>query len=154
MIQLKRHGARILALNAFVAIVLATTPVLASPIEPGAIRVVDGDTIEARGAVFRLVGFDTPEAGNRARCESERTLAAAASRRLRQLVGGGGLDFARVPCSCRPGTEGTQLCNHGRLCGTLRARGGDVGAILISEGLARPFLCGPQSCPAQQGWCD
>jgi hypothetical protein len=33
---------------AFVAIVLATTPVLASPIEPGAIRVIDGDTIEGK----------------------------------------------------------------------------------------------------------
>jgi endonuclease YncB( thermonuclease family) len=154
MIQLKRHGARILALMAFVAIVLATTPLLASPIEPGAIRVIDGDTIEARGAVFRLVGFDTPEAGNRARCESERTLAAAASRRLRQLIAAGGLDLERVACSCRPGTEGTPACNHGRLCGALRARGRDVGAILISEGLARPFLCGPQSCPSQQGWCE
>jgi hypothetical protein len=95
MIQLERHDARILALMAFVAIVLATTPVLASPIEPGAIRVIDGDTIEARGAVFRLVGFDTPEAGNRAQCESERTLAAAASRRLRHLIAGGGLDPGR-----------------------------------------------------------
>jgi endonuclease YncB( thermonuclease family) len=61
---------------------LLAAPALASPIEPGAVRVIDGDTIEARGAVFRLVGFDTPEMGNRARCEHERTLAAAA-RRLR-----------------------------------------------------------------------
>jgi hypothetical protein len=45
------------------------------------------------------------------------------------------------------------VANHGRLCGTLRARGHDVGAILISEGFARPFVCGPQSCPPQLGWC-
>jgi endonuclease YncB( thermonuclease family) len=134
-------------------VMLLATPALAIPIESSAVRVIDGDTIEAGGAVFRLVGFDTPETGSRARCESERTLAAAAARRLRQLIGGGALDLERVACSCRPSTEGTPACNHGRLCGTLRARGRDVGAILISEGLARPFLCGPQSCPAQQGWC-
>jgi endonuclease YncB( thermonuclease family) len=133
---------------------LLAVPALATPIEPGAVRVIDGDTIEARGAVFRLAGFDTPETGSRARCESERTLGAAASSRLRQVVAAGGLDLERVTCSCRPGTEGTPTCNHGRLCGTLRARGRNVGAILISEGLARPFLCGPQSCPAQQGWCE
>jgi endonuclease YncB( thermonuclease family) len=138
-----------------ILIALAVTPAatLASPIEPGAIEVVDGDTIRAGGLTFRLVGFDTPETGSRARWEYERTLAAVASRRLRHLIVGGGLDLERVACSCRPGTEGTPACNHGRLCGTLTARGRDVGAILISEGLARPFLCGPQSCPAQQGWC-
>jgi hypothetical protein len=71
-------------------------PALGSPIEPGAIEVVDGDTIRAGGRTFRLVGFDTPEMGSRSRCEHERALAAAASRRLRQLVAGGGL----VACSC------------------------------------------------------
>jgi endonuclease YncB( thermonuclease family) len=134
------------------AIVFAA-PVLASPIEPGAIEVVDGDTIRAGGRTVRLVGFDTPEMGSRARCESERMLAAAASTRLRQLIAGGGLDLEWVACSCAPGTEGTLACNHGRACATLKARGRDVGAILISEGLARPFVCGPQSCPAQQAWC-
>jgi endonuclease YncB( thermonuclease family) len=142
----------VLALMAVVG--MATTPALGSPIEPGATEVVDGDTIRAGGRTFRLVGFDTPEMGSRSRCEHERALAAAASRRLRHLIAGGGLDLERVACSCRPGTEGTPACNHGRLCGTLRVRGRDVGAILISEGLARPFLCGPQSCPAQQGWCE
>jgi endonuclease YncB( thermonuclease family) len=133
---------------------LLAAPALASPIEPGAIRVIDGDTIEARGAVFRLVGFDTPEVGSRSRCERERALGAAASRRLRQLVAGGVLDLEPVACSCRPGTEGTPACNHGRLCGTLRARGRDVGLILINEELARPFICGLQTCLAQQGWCE
>jgi endonuclease YncB( thermonuclease family) len=82
---------------------LAATPAVASPIEPGAIEVVDGDTIRAGGRTFRLVGFDTPEMGSRARCEYERTLGAAASRRLRQLVAGGGLDLEPVACACRPG---------------------------------------------------
>jgi endonuclease YncB( thermonuclease family) len=142
--------------RAMLVLVLAVVPMatLASPIEPGAIEVVDGDTIRAGGRTFRLVGFDTPEMGSRAKCESERTLGAAASRRLRELVAGGGLDLEPVACACRPGTEGTPACNHGRACGTLKARGRDVGAILISEGLARPFVCGSTSCPAQQGWCE
>jgi endonuclease YncB( thermonuclease family) len=144
------------AQQSLLLLLLAAAPVvtLASPIEPGAIEVVDGDTIRAGGRTARLVGFDTPETGSRARCETERTLAAAASARLRQLIAGGGLDLERVACSCRPGTEGTLLCNYGRLCGTLTARGRDVGLILISEGLARPFVCGPQSCPPFQGWCE
>ena len=44
---------------------------VASPIESGAVRVIDGDTIEARGAVWRLVGFDAPETGRRAQCSIE-----------------------------------------------------------------------------------
>jgi hypothetical protein len=52
----------IVRLVAVAALVLAA-PALASPIDPGAIRVIDGDTIEARGVVFRLVGFDTPKVG-------------------------------------------------------------------------------------------
>jgi hypothetical protein len=59
----------------------------ADPIAPGAIEVIDGDTIRAHGRTVRLVGFDAPESGLRARCESERALAAKATSRLRQLVG-------------------------------------------------------------------
>jgi hypothetical protein len=43
----------VLALMAVVAI--ATTPGLGSPIEPGAIEVLDGDTIRAGGRTFRLL---------------------------------------------------------------------------------------------------
>jgi endonuclease YncB( thermonuclease family) len=125
-----------------------------APIEPGAVEVVDGDTIRAHGQIFRLVGFDAPESGSNARCEAERTLAARATFRLRQLVSGGGLDLERVPCACQPGTEGTRRCNFGRLCGLLKARGRDVGTILITEGLARPYICGKTRCPKRETWCE
>jgi endonuclease YncB( thermonuclease family) len=131
-----------------------STRAAASPIEPGAIRVVDGDTIAIGATVYRLVGFDAPETGSRARCESERTLGARASFRLRQLVSGGGLTLEPIRCSCPPGTEGTKACNYGRLCARLIARGRDVGDILISEGLARPYVCGTTLCPRRQPWCD
>jgi endonuclease YncB( thermonuclease family) len=137
-----------------VGLLAFATASAAAPIQPGQIEVVDGDTIRFGTQVYRLVGFDTPETGLQSRCERERTLAAAATRRLRQLVAGGGLSLERVPCACQPGTEGTQRCNYGRLCGVLTARGRDVGATLIAEGLARRYECGARSCPRRESWCN
>ena len=124
----------------------------ASPLSSGQVEVLDGDTIRIAGETFRLVGFDAPET-YRAQCASERELGNRATFRLRQLVADGGLDLERVPCSCRSGTEGTPRCNYGRSCGVLRARGQDVGARLIAEGLARAYLCGRTSCPTRESWC-
>ena len=52
----------------------------------GEIAVVDGDTVRHQGQLYRLVGFDTPEKGDLARCEQERRLAEKATQRLRQLI--------------------------------------------------------------------
>jgi endonuclease YncB( thermonuclease family) len=124
----------------------------ASPLGPGQVEVLDGDTIRVAGETFRLVGFDAPET-YRARCSSERDLGNRATFRLRQLVAGGGLDLERIKCSCPTGTEGTRRCNYGRSCGTLKARGHDVGAVLVAEGLARAYVCGRTSCPSRESWC-
>jgi endonuclease YncB( thermonuclease family) len=125
----------------------------AATIEPAQIQVIDGDTIRANGQVYRLVGFDTPESGLNAQCESVRTLAARATSRLRQIVAAGGLGLDRVPCACPAGTEGTQQCNYGRLCAVLSSGGLDVGALMIGEGLARRYVCSATRCPPRQGWC-
>jgi endonuclease YncB( thermonuclease family) len=93
-----RHLAFILAFVASIA--------NASPLDPGQVEVVDGDTVRISGETFRLVGFDAPET-YRAQCPSERELGNRATFRLRQLVAGGGLDLERIACSCRAGTEGT-----------------------------------------------
>ena len=122
-------------------------------LSPSDISVVDGDTIRARGRTVRLVGFDAPETGDRARCHGERELAQRATEQLRRLVAGGGVDLRMVPCACAPGTEGTSACNFGRACGYLSVQGRDVGATLISQGLAKPYLCGATSCPPRQLWC-
>ena len=127
-----------------------------APVPPRAasISVIDGDTVRANGQTYRLVGFDTPESGSLARCERERKLADAATNRLRQLVANSQTALEPVRCSCPPDTEGTQQCNHGRLCARLRADGQDVGSILISEGLARSYVCGQTGCPRRQSWCS
>ena len=80
---------------------------------PADIFVIDGDTISARGRVVRLVGFDAPETGNRARCQRKRELGDQATTRLKSLIANGGIDLRMVPCACAPGTEGTSACNFG-----------------------------------------
>jgi Micrococcal nuclease (thermonuclease) homologs len=129
---------------------------IAAPIDPDEVRVIDGDTMRVyhRKPNVRLVGFNAPET-RKAKCEAERVLGASATRRLRELVRQGDLDFEFVQCSCRPGTEGTMSCNWGRRCGTLKARGRDVGEILIAEKLAMPFICERTSCPRTPSpWCE
>jgi endonuclease YncB( thermonuclease family) len=38
----------------------------------GPIEVIDGDTIRLNGTAYRLIGFDTPERGDKAQCDDER----------------------------------------------------------------------------------
>ena len=128
----------------------------AEPIDSTEIRVIDGDIIRVhhKQPNVRLVGFNAPET-RRAACEAERELGAKATRRLRDIVGAGNLDFVYVACSCPPGTQGTQACNYGRDCGTLKSEGRDVGAILMEEGLAVLFACGATRCPkTPRPWCQ
>ena len=82
-----------------VLLMLIASAATAEPIAPGSIKVVDGDTVSVRGKLVRLIGFDTPEAGSHASYESERTIAARATFRLRQIIAGGGLDLSLLPCA-------------------------------------------------------
>jgi endonuclease YncB( thermonuclease family) len=117
------------------------------------IHVVDGDTVRSGGRTFRLVGFNTPETGDNAQCAEERALAARATARLQELVAAGRTELERRPCACKPGTEGTESCNYGRLCAKLFTQGRDAGSILIAEDLAEPYVCGGTSCPRRRDWC-
>jgi endonuclease YncB( thermonuclease family) len=81
-----------------------------SPKVVQSISVIDGDTVRFDGNAYRLVGFDTPEKGDKAKCDGERQRAKAASNRMRGLVSGVGAHLERVSCSCKPGDEETQRC--------------------------------------------
>jgi endonuclease YncB( thermonuclease family) len=147
--------ARILIWSVIMTLTLWTGAVLSAPITPDEVRIIDGDTIRIHHQQpdVRLVGFNAPET-RRAQCDFERDLGGKATARLRDLVRSTKLDFEFVACSCRSGTEGTSSCNYGRRCGTLKANGQDVGAILIRENLAVPFVCGQTSCPpTPKPWC-
>src|SRR5919197_907598 len=89
---------------------LVGAPAFAEPLGPTGVRVLDGDTIEAHGAVYRLVGFDAPETGRRAQCASERETGELAKAQLVKLVAGGEIDLERVACSLRAATTGTPAC--------------------------------------------
>jgi endonuclease YncB( thermonuclease family) len=128
---------------------------LTEPIAPSRITVLDGDTIrvDGRRPGIRLLGFNAPETII-AQCEPERVLGYTAMRRLRQLIASGNLDLQHVRCACPAGTERTPSCNYGRTCAVLKARGEDVAAILIREGLAVAFHCSGTGCPpTPRPWC-
>ncbi|RVD39545.1 thermonuclease family protein [Mesorhizobium sp. M4A.F.Ca.ET.020.02.1.1] len=117
--------------------------------------ITDGDTIRLNGAAkgTRLVGFNAPESIE-PRCTVEADIGRRAKARLTELVASARLELKMIRCSCPAGTEGTNRCNYGRSCGSLFANGQDVGDVLISEGLAVPFICGDTSCPpTPRPWC-
>lgn len=125
------------------------------PLARSQFTITDGDTIRLKGAAkgTRLAGFNAPESIE-PRCDAEGDLGRQAKARLKELVATAKLQLKMVPCSCPPGTEGTYACNYGRSCGFLFADGRDVGEVLMSEGLAVPFVCGSTSCPpTPRPWC-
>ncbi|AMX97126.1 thermonuclease family protein [Mesorhizobium sp. M7A.F.Ca.US.014.04.1.1] len=126
-----------------------------APLASSQFTITDGDTIRLNGSDkgTRLVGFNAPES-IQPRCDAEADLGQRAKARLKELVAAAKLELKMVPCSCPAGTEGTGKCNYGRSCGSLFADGQDVGDILVSEGLAVPFVCGSTSCPpTPRPWC-
>jgi micrococcal nuclease len=131
----------------------ATQQAAAYPIESNQIRVIDGDTITADGKTIHLFGFIAPEVQS-AQCQAERDLGVKASRRMRDLISAGGLDYSPVPCACPTTLLGKWACTLARTCGALKAKGRDVGQILMAEGLAVPFSCDGMQCPkAPKPWC-
>ncbi len=128
---------------------------IASQFSTQSFTVTDGDTIRLDdGTRVRLNGFNAPESRD-PQCDREAILGNRAKERLEELVATGRTRVSQVPCACKPGTEGTDKCNYGRSCGMLQVNGRDVGQILISEGLAVPFVCGQTHCPkTPRPWCN
>jgi endonuclease YncB( thermonuclease family) len=123
----------------------AGEPPLAGPLPAEVVRIVDGDTIEARVRIWlrqqvtidvRVRGIDAPEL--KGRCREETILAAAATERLAELAG-------RTVSLTDIGEDkyGGRV-----LARVANAEGGDVGALMLESGLARPYVGGRRG-----DWC-
>ncbi len=100
---------------------------------------VDGDTLDYGDDRYRLVGFDTPET-YRSQCHAEKALGLKAKARLTELI----QTADQIELIIQP-----ELDAHDRFLAVGRVAGQDVGAILISEGLARSYSGGKR-----RSWCS
>jgi endonuclease YncB( thermonuclease family) len=85
----------------FVIVLAATTVAIAEPIEPEAVRVIDGDTIAAYRIHWRVVGFDALETF-RPQCQSEQQRGREATARLAHKTPRA---TARRGCACCPASS-------------------------------------------------
>lgn len=108
------------------------------------LSVTDGDTFRARVPVWdnidvvtavRIRGIDTPEL--KGKCPAEKAMALEAKARLAVLLNGQ-VQLLHV--------EPDKY--SGRVDADVSVNGKSVAAVLIAEGLARPYTGG-----ARQGWC-
>ncbi len=90
--------------------------------------VVDGDTFYLDGHSIRVADIDTPET-YRSRCSYEANLGAQATRRFMQLLNAGPFVVKPIPFRDKD--------RYGRKLRTVHRNGQSLGAILVSEGLAR-----------------
>lgn len=125
-------------LTFLVFFLVSTATAQAAPLSSRDIYLIDGDTADVGNDRFRLVGYDTPET-YKPRCQYEKALGDEATRRARQLVRDAGtVDFIVLPGRDKYGRGLARIFLHGH----------DLGNILISEGLARPYSGG-----RRQSWC-
>ena len=139
VISLSRLFAPLTALALLLAL---CSPATAAPFvvchygQPASGCVVDGDTFWLAGEKIRPSGFDAPEMG-KPKCSGPAPLAKASRAQLLELLNRGRVSISR---------EGHD--KYGRTLATVTAGGRDVGAVLISEGLARRYV------PGQRPWCN
>jgi micrococcal nuclease len=100
--------------------------------------VIDGDTIRYGGRKIRLEDIDAPEVFS-PKCASERARGERATRRLLELINAGPFELVR--------TGARDEDRYGRKLRTLERAGRSLGAILVAEGLARPWD------GARHPWC-
>ena len=98
--------------------------------------VIDGDTFSMGGQRIRVAGIDAPET-HPPRCMEESRLGLAATQKLEQLLGSGTVTMS-----------GAGHDQYGRELRSVQVNGQDVGAAMISAGLARSY-----DGKKRQGWC-
>jgi endonuclease YncB( thermonuclease family) len=138
---------------AFILVILASAPALAADLYPGpyraeVLRIVDGDTLEARVAIWpdletvvsvRLRGVDTPESYG-PKCQVEKTLAVAATAFLDGLAPQGSVILLRDvgPDKYAGRVDARVMLEDGR----------EAAAELLAAGHGRPYGGGKRD-----GWC-
>lgn len=91
--------------------------------------VVDGDTFWFAGDKYRIADIDTPET-HPARCAEEAALGAAATVRLHEWLNAGAFSLE---------SAGRDSDQYDRKLRVVTRGGTSVGAVLVSDGLARPW---------------
>ena len=99
--------------------------------------VVDGDTFWLRGEKIRIADIDTPET-RKAQCGAERDMGLRATHRLQRLLNAGA--FSLMPAD-------RETDRYGRSLRVVSRDGRSIGAMLVAEGLARPWS------GSRQPWC-
>jgi endonuclease YncB( thermonuclease family) len=99
--------------------------------------VVDGDTFYIGGAKVRIADIDAPETHDY-RCRSELELGERAARELQTLLNSGAVTMTSID---------RNRDVYGRLLRNVQVNGRDVGAVLISDGVARAYAGG------RRPWC-
>lgn len=103
--------------------------------------IIDGDTVAFGHERIRIENIDAPESF-RPRCERELVAGLKAKERLAHLLRAG-------PVLRRRGLDPFQ-----RTLGRLRTAAGDVGEVLVAEGLALPWRDGAEARDARlHHWC-
>lgn len=118
------HSIRKILAAAFLAIMTVATATAAN------VRVIDGDTIEADGIIYRLHGIDAPEAGQKCNRGNGRTwpCGQVAIKVLEELV-----LFKDVNC------VGRDKDQYGRTIAICRIGSDDINARMVSSGNAWAF---------------
>lgn len=145
-ISLRRLLSRVPRYAGFIALPFLLAAMLALGIERNPVvpvtlndrlRVYDGDTIHLNDERIRILGLDTPEYGQRARCREEALAASVAKEALQNMLLHGEIEIQR---------QG--LDRYDRTLAYVRVDGVDVADALIAQGLAREYHGGPR-----KGWC-
>ena len=99
--------------------------------------VVDGDTFWIGGEKVRIAGIDAPET-HPPRCADEARLGNEATEKLRALLNSGAVTMTNID---------RDRDMYGRLLRNVAVDGADVGAAMVSAGVARDYGSGRRS------WC-
>jgi micrococcal nuclease len=103
------------------------------------VTVVDGDTLHdnGRNSDYRLAGIDAPETAL-AKCDAERQLGEAASRRVQELVAAARSIIAKPAYDPR-GRDRWPRDGFGRRIAIIELDGASLADTLVREGIARPY---------------